>query len=138
MLHPDHLCGLGFRLRGVLDGLQITDYEQFRKGSEVQHNLAHFTHDDHEILNLPWSLALGEAEHLYFSRGTSLRGKQELPVFKSENTGPLRILIMIAAPETDGELGRLRYEYEQMQIAESFGLLLGRGDIEIHFTADGS
>ena len=134
----DYLSGLTFRLRQILDSLQITDYERFRQGSEVQHNLAHFTHDDHEVLNLPWNLTLGEAEHLYFSRGTGLRGQQELPVFKPENMGPLRILVMVAAPETDGEAGRLRYEEEQALIAEAFGPLLRRGDIEIQFTADGS
>ncbi len=138
MLPAEYLTGLITRLRIVLDGLQITDYEHFRQQSEVQHPLAHFTHDDHDILNLPWGLAIGEAEHLYFSHSATLRGQTELPVFEPPAGGPLRILVMVAAPETDGERGRLRYEDEQMQIAEAFGPLLRRGDIEIHFTADGS
>jgi len=138
MVPPDFLAGLVTRLRGALDGLQITDYERFRQNSTVQHNLVHFAHDEHAILNLPWQEAVGDAEHLYFSRGATLRGKTELPPFTAASEGPLRILVMVAAPETDGESGRLRYEDEQMQIAEAFGQLLRRGDIEIHFTADGS
>lgn len=138
MVPPDFLAGLVARLRGALNGLQITDYERFRQNSQVPHNLVHFAHDDHAILNLPWQEAIGDAEHLYFSRGATLRGKTELPAFSAASEGPLRILVMVAAPETDGETGRLRYEDEQMQIAEAFGPLLRRGDIEIHFTADGS
>ncbi|MEZ4941625.1 MAG: tetratricopeptide repeat protein [Saprospiraceae bacterium] len=135
---PDFLAGLVGRLRGALDGLQLTDYERFRQNSQVPHNLVHFTHDDHAILNLPWQEAIGDAGHLYFSRGATLRGKAELPAFRSASDGPLRILVMVAAPETDGESGRLRYEDEQLQIAEAFGPLLRHGGIEIHFTADGS
>ncbi len=137
-LPSDYLDGLTTRLRKALDALQITNYEHFRQNSGLSHHLAHFTHDDYGILNLPWGLAIGEAEHLYFSRGASLREKSELCEFVPTTEGPLRILVMVAAPETDGERGRLRYEDEQMQIAEAFGPLLRRGDIEIHFTADGS
>ena len=137
-VHSEHLNGLVSRLRTALDGLQIVDLDRFSPNAEVSHNLAHFTHDDHDLLNLPWDLAIGAAEHLCFSRGTTLRNKSELKDFVPKNAGPLRILVMVAAPETGGENGRLRYEDEQAQIEEAFGPLLRRGDIEIHFTADGS
>jgi len=135
---PDFLAGMVARLRGALDGLQLSDYERLRQNAQVAHNLVHFTHDAHAILNLPWQEAIGGADHLFFSRGAALRDKGELPTFPVASDGPLRILVMVAAPETGGESGRLRYEDEQMQIAEAFGQLLRRGDIEIHFTADGS
>ena len=64
---------------------------------------------------------------------------RELPLLKVNlSPFPLRILIMISSPEDSSYNAILNYENEEIAILKSFEQLLQSGDVEIHFTNNGS
>ncbi len=88
-------------------------------------------HTSTEVRNLPWQLAL--------------EGNRALPLVKSKAAAlapheasqsyPLKVLIMVAAPEG---VTRLDYEKEELELLKAFSPLMSKGLVKIHFTEDGA
>jgi tetratricopeptide (TPR) repeat protein len=102
-------------------------------------------HQDNEILNLPWSMAVdnnsqkqpGNIERLYLTKSIpgGFEGKgTDFP----KAPAPLKILVMISSPEDTEWKNRLSYEEEEYSILRAFEPLMYKGAVEVDFTEDGS
>lgn len=100
----------------------------------ANHRTVHLMHTDSFVLNLPWRIAVAQDDYLTLTKG--LKHKGELPAYEPENPLPLKVLVMIAAPEGGG--ARLSYEEEEEQIIRAFGRLYENAQVQIDFTDDGS
>ncbi|MCC6726740.1 MAG: CHAT domain-containing protein, partial [Saprospiraceae bacterium] len=104
-----------------------------------QHSEQHLLHlsfadDRGNLLDLPWQLVADDSPHLLVSKGLPERGK--LTEFKPSLPKPLKVLVMIAAPEGCG--ARLNYEAEEKVILDALAPLMRTGEVEVEFTDDGS
>lgn len=100
----------------------------------TKHRTVHLMHTDSFVLNLPWRIAVAQDDYLTLTKGLKHEGK--LPAYEPENPLPLKVLVMIAAPEGGG--ARLSYEEEEEQIIRAFGQLYENAQVQIDFTDDGS
>ncbi|MCP4217661.1 MAG: tetratricopeptide repeat protein, partial [bacterium] len=116
----------------------------------------HLLHQDNFILNLPWGMAadpvsgkpLESLQQLFLCGGIAEYYSAEPGVF-STPPAPLKVLVMIASPEprdgrgratpmaADGQK-RLSYEQEEELILDAFEPLRVSGEVEVHFTENGS
>ncbi len=104
--------------------------------AELEQQLLHLTHADTDLLNLPWRLVATHAPLLALTKG--LPTSESLPAFLPRNPLPLKILVMVSAPEDLDITGRLSYEEEEDQILKAFEKLYEHGLVQIDFTQDGS
>jgi tetratricopeptide (TPR) repeat protein len=101
-------------------------------------------HRDNEILNLPWSMAvdknsgksLGAIRQLYLCKGIHNYFSEETNF--TTTAAPLKVLVMISAPEDLGISGQFFYEVEEFAILQAFSPLMESGQVEIDFTENGS
>ena len=91
-------------------------------------------HPDNRILNLPWELALEEHAHLFLSKNTAA----PVDAYTANNPLPLKILVMVSAPEDSTVRSRLSFEEEELHILRACAPLFETGQVQIHFTDDGS
>jgi tetratricopeptide (TPR) repeat protein len=103
------------------------------EAARTQHQLVQLTYEDNTLLNLPWRLAVEDAPNLFLTKGlpTARQNKQAL-----QNPLPLKVLVMISAPEDTH--ARLSYEEEEDRIIKAFGPLYEHGQVQLDFTEDGS
>jgi len=107
----------------------------------------HIQHKDPEILNLPWLLA---KDYLSNKRIEDIRqiylmndildetGKPFSDISADLASLPLKILVMVSSPIDSTYKQRLDYETEENAILHAFESLLQKGEVEIHFTNNGS
>lgn len=100
----------------------------------TKHRTVHLMHTDSFVLNLPWRIAAAQDDYLTLTKG--LKHEGELPNYEPDNPLPLKVLVMIAAPEGGG--ARLSYEEEEEKIIRAFGQLYENAQVQIDFTDDGS
>ena len=101
-------------------------------------------HRDNEILNLPWNMAidknsgksLGTIRQLYLCKGISDYFKEDAHF--TTTAAPLKVLVMVSAPEDLGIAEWFSYEAEEFAILEALSPLMESGQVEIDFTEDGS
>ena len=104
----------------------------------------HLQHPDNFLLNLPWASAqmqgqvtrLGQTPRLHLIK--SLQEKWNTHAFDNPEPGPLKILVMIAAPEDLDHKHLLSYEKEDQLLQQAFLPLLQSGQVEIDYTHVGS
>ncbi|MFN8304082.1 MAG: tetratricopeptide repeat protein [Saprospiraceae bacterium] len=95
-------------------------------------------HDEaDELLNLPWHLLAEGCPNLFISKGLPLRGQQDLAEYAPDLPLPLKVLVMVAAPDHSGA-GRLDYEAEEKIMLDALSPLVRSGEVELSFTDDGS
>jgi tetratricopeptide (TPR) repeat protein/CHAT domain-containing protein len=130
-LTPQLLDNLRQAMREVLEAQ--TQLPEILEAARTQHQLVQLTHEDNTLLNLPWRLAVEDAPNFFLTKGlpTARQNEQAL-----QNPLPLKVLVMISAPEdTDS---RLSYEEEEDRIIQAFGPLYEHGQVQLDFTEDGS
>ncbi len=88
-------------------------------------------HERTAIRNLPWQTATEESSLLAVAKSS----KPDLPAHQPSVGYPLKVLIMVAAPEG---VTRLAYEEEELQLLRAFSPLMSQGLVQVHFTDDGS
>lgn len=110
-------------------------FQHLREQRSVQHLLhLQIAGEETALLDLPWHLVAEGNPHLLVSKG--LPGGGEMPAFKPDLPKPLKVLVMIAAPEDGG--ARLSYEAEEKIILDALAPLMRTGEVEVEFTDDGS
>jgi tetratricopeptide (TPR) repeat protein len=130
-LSPQLVEGLRQAMRQALEA-QPGLLELIAAG-RTQHQLVQLTHADNTLLNLPWRLALEDVPHLYLSKGLPTAQRNERAL---QNPLPLKVLVMISAPEDTH--ARLSYEEEEDRIIQAFGPLYEHGQVQVDFTEDGA
>jgi tetratricopeptide (TPR) repeat protein len=128
------LEGLKKELETVVDTNTQWQEALDRHKQSGDHHCLHVLHQDNDIRNLPWSMVLGEFDHLYLARGLPRKAKRE-ETPEATLAPPLKILIMTASPQSQD---RLDYEHEELEILKAFEPLLSSGLVEVDFTEDGS
>jgi hypothetical protein len=96
-------------------------------------------HHDNEILNLPWNMALdensgkllGNLQQLYLCKGIRDYFKEEMSF--TTTAAPLKVLVMISAPEDLGIAEWFSYEDEELAIIEALSPLMETGEVEVDF-----
>jgi len=121
-------------MRKALESQQ--DFADIYQQAELNHCILHLMHADNRLLNLPWRLAVEERDRLYLTSGLEQKGA--LKSFVADNPLPLKILVMVSAPEGLTHQSRLNYEEEELKIIQAFEPLLSTGKVQIDFTDDGS
>ena len=132
-LQPRMMEELRSQMKDILH--RLPGFEKIYTQDQAKHHSIHLQHPDNEILNLPWRLAVEDREYLYLSKGPATQGA--LPSFEPQKALPLKILVMVSAPEDLSKQGRLAYEEEEQQILQAFESLFADGQVEIDFTNDG-
>ncbi|MEO0733090.1 MAG: hypothetical protein AAFZ52_09665 [Bacteroidota bacterium] len=95
------------------------------------------TADNTRLLNLPWRLAYPDVLQLSITKG-STDGLASRPVAIPDlHPLPLRVLVMISAPESGGT-GALNYEAEEERILDAFEPLFDLNQVEVDFCEGGS
>ncbi|MFN0014642.1 MAG: hypothetical protein ACKVU2_08850, partial [Saprospiraceae bacterium] len=144
-------------LRAALDEAiaQLADDPDFlpRLLADIRPNLLHLTGLEADgLLNLPWHLVAKDSTNLFISKGLPLRttttseGFETLPTFRPTLPTfgslptfdphlplPLKILIMIAAPDHSGGAARLDHEAEEKIILDALSELIRTGEVEVEF-----
>jgi tetratricopeptide (TPR) repeat protein len=116
--------------------------ERAAKGSDFFH--LNLCHQDAEVLNLPWGIALdpvsgrflSEVPQVFISKNVLTKDKE--PHLTKPAGGPLKILVMISSPKDVALEERLYYEEEERQILRAFEPLFQAGEVQVDFTDDGS
>ncbi len=113
--------------------------DRLREDARVRPTYLHLTaHEEaDELLNLPWHLLAEGCPNLFISKGLPLRGEDGLAEYVPDLALPLKVLVMVAAPDHSGA-GRLDYEAEEKIILDALSPLMRSGDVELSFTDDGS
>ncbi|WP_282777976.1 CHAT domain-containing protein, partial [Phaeodactylibacter xiamenensis] len=106
---------------------------QILEAARTQHQLVQLTHEDNTLLNLPWRLAVEDVPNLFLAKGLPASQQNEQAL---QNPLPLKVLVMISAPEDTH--ARLSYEEEEDRIIQAFGPLYEHGQVQLDFTEDGS
>ncbi len=144
-LKPKVLETLKSRLSGIVNNSK--DWRHVLQGIQNSEDdyCVRLMHRDNEILNLPWSMAvdsvtgfsLGQIEKLHLTK--SILGCFEGKGGKFlKAPAPLKILVMISAPEDIDLKHRLSYEEEESKILAAVEPLMFSGEVEIDFTEEGS
>jgi tetratricopeptide (TPR) repeat protein len=132
-LRPEMLADLTIEIKRILEAQ--TEFQNIAAKIQNKQTRLHLTHDNPNILNLPWRLATQNLENLYLTKGKNI--ERDLPILKADNP-PLKILVMISSPENSDYDSILDYEKEEDQIIQAFEPLFDIGQVEIDFTDDGS
>jgi|GEM_PF-843470 len=90
-------------------------------------------HPNSSLLNLPWQLAVEDFETLLITKSL-IKHKVNREAFKKPL--PLKILIMLAAPENKD--GSSFYEEQERMILQAFDHLFTQDQVQVYFTDDGS
>ncbi|MFN7115715.1 MAG: tetratricopeptide repeat protein [Saprospiraceae bacterium] len=108
-------------------------FAEFWEAAKVDHNLNSLclVHERTAIRNLPWQLATEANAQLALSKSLSAMLASHQPSIGY----PLKVLVMVAAPEG---VTRLDYEREELLLLSAFSPLMSKGLVEVHFTDDGS
>ncbi len=132
LLAPDLTLAiqLSEQLQDILLG-QKEAIAQIWQDSRTQARTLYLYHPIGDVLNWPWELATLDRPLLALAR---LFQPIALP-FTPSNSYPLKVLIMVSAPEG---ATRLDYEQEELKLLQAFAPLLEKGLVQIHFTDDGS
>ncbi|WP_425422025.1 tetratricopeptide repeat protein [Phaeodactylibacter xiamenensis] len=130
-LTPQLLDNLRQAMREVLEAQP--ELPQILEAARTQHQLVQLTHEDNTLLNLPWRLAVEEVPFLYLTKRLPASRQNEQAL---QNPLPLKVLVMISAPEDTHT--RLSYEEEEDRIIQAFGPLYEQGQVQLDFTEDGS
>jgi len=116
---------------------ELQSFWQQVKTNPAKHHHLHLTHNDKELLNLPWQIAIDTKQYpgIYISKGPTAisSGTDYHP-----QPGPLRILVMISSPEDLNYNKRLSYEEEEQIILKAVSSLWIANQVQVHFTEDGS
>jgi len=118
----------------LLDALQSQEeFDENWLKSDVQYQVKplQIVHPSSNIRNLPWQLVTENNPDLPLVKAH----KKDLKPHRASLGYPLKVLIMVAAPEG---VTRLDYEKEELQLLTAFSPLMSKGLVEIHFTEDGS
>jgi len=121
---------LSEQLQDILLG-QKEAIAQIWQDSRTQARTLYLYHPNGDVLNWPWELATLDRPLLALAR---LFQPIALP-FTPSDSYPLKVLIMVSAPEG---ATRLDYEQEELKLLQAFAPLLEKGLVQIHFTDDGS
>ena len=121
---------LSEQLQDILLG-QKEAIAQIWQDSRTQARTLYLYHPIGDVLNWPWELATLDRPLLALAR---LFQPIALP-FTPSDSYPLKVLIMVSAPEG---ATRLDYEKEELKLLQAFAPLLEKGLVQIHFTDDGS
>ena len=130
-LSPQLVDGLRQAMREALDAQP--QIPKILEAARTQHQLLQLTHEDNTLLNLPWRLAVEDAPTLFLTKGLPAPRQNEQAL---QNPLPLKVLVMISAPEDTH--ARLSYEQEEDRIIQAFGPLYEHGQVQVDFTEDGS
>ncbi|MFN3175514.1 MAG: tetratricopeptide repeat protein [Phaeodactylibacter xiamenensis] len=130
-LTPQLVEGLRQAMREALDAQPKVP--NILEAARTQHQLVQLTHEDNTLLNLPWRLAVEDIPYLYLTKGLPASRQNEQAL---QNPLPLKVLVMISAPEDTH--ARLSYEEEEDRIIQAFGPLYEHGQVQLDFTEDGS
>lgn len=143
--HWRNLIPLQEKLSQVIaEQAAITDILNKMKAPGAHFCHLNIHHPDAEILSLPWEIAcngddgtmLSEVERLFLSKRLLAPDIDlEKPAIAP---GPLKILVMISAPDDLPPQQRLNYEEEQFLLLKSFAPLIQKGEVVVDFTDDGS
>ncbi len=133
-LLPRHLDALRPFMRKHLE--RMPEFKEIYEDTSAKKYHIHLQHSDNTILNLPWRLAVEDRQNIHITKGTGKNGA--FSAYQPKIPLPLKILVMVSAPEDIHETGRLDYETEERRILEAFEGLFSEGRIEIDFTEDGS
>ncbi len=133
-LTPKMLDKLRLVMRTALESQP--SFAEIYQQAKHTHTVLHLIHRDNRLLNLPWRLAVEERERLSLTCG--VQGIKQKQAFQAQAASPLKILVMVSAPEDLNRTGRLDYESEEQQIIQAFGELFTNGQVQIDFTDDGS
>ena len=108
-------------------------FAAFWEAAKVDHNLNSLclVHERTAIRNLPWQLATEANAQLALSKSITATLASHQPSIGY----PLKVLVMVAAPEG---VTRLDYEREELLLLSAFSPLMSKGLVEVHFTDDGS
>ena len=113
----------------------LNSFLEEARNSVNEHYHIHLTCNDRDILNLPWQLPVSDLPYCYLTKSSALKGGL-LP--HPAQPHPLKILVMIAAPEGHDAGAPLNYEEEETRILQAFEPLFQLGQVEIDFTDNGS
>ncbi len=111
-----------------------------------RHYVIRLTHNDNEILNLPWSMAtdavskmsLANIEFLNIVKYLSGDIIEADDLQTWDDAPPLKILIMLSSPDDLPWEKQLSYDDEEYIILSAFEPLLWSGLVEIDYTTEGS
>ena len=106
-----------------------------------EHQVIQFGNNQMALLNAPWRLAqrnqpLADVSHLFWAK--QLNGYRKEGVYEPTIPLPLRILVMISAPEDTQVERLLDFEAEEMQLLLAFEKLYENAAVQIDFCPDGS
>lgn len=125
-------------MRVILQGQKDLQplWEQVHKYPAKHYHL-HLAHSEKEMLNLPWQLAIDTKQYpfIHISKGSA--ADIVLAEYKPQ-PGPLRILVMISSPDDLNYDKRLSYEEEEEIILKALSSLWVTGQVQVHFTEEGS
>jgi len=128
---PTHqtLERLQFALSEALD--QQDGFPDLYRRSQTRPETLCLCHPNTTVRNLPWQLALQDRPLCTLLKADTTH----LPAY-TPNTGlPLKVLVMVSAPE--GAV-LLDYEREELRLLQALAPLMSRGLAQVHFTDDGS
>ena len=123
------LSQLKEKLKAIL--FEQDGFEGIWEQSRTKSQLLTLTHQNILIRNLPWQIVTEERNLLTIAKSH----KQQIPVFQPSVALPLKVLVMVSAPEG---VTRLDYEGEELKLLRAFAPLIARGEVQVHFTDDGS
>jgi tetratricopeptide (TPR) repeat protein len=117
--------------------------------ADLRHSGAHYAiqlvHDQNEILNLPWGMAIEQESQQPLAGIERLYLIKSLPQLQNKTTyyqpqaaAPLKVLVMLSSPEDSDIKSLLSYDEEEYEILKAFSPLLQTGAVQIDFTDDGS
>lgn len=125
-------------MRVILQGQKgMQPFWQQVQKDPAKHYHLHLTHGDKELLNLPWHLAIDTTQYPFIHISKGAASAASMPIYTPQ-AGPLRILVMISSPEDLTYNKRLSYEEEEQRILNALTSLLIAGQVQVHFTEDGS
>ena len=130
---PEYAAQLQNQLATVLKG-QKTWQGITQQSAAFNHQLVHLIHTENDVLALPWHIATTSNDYLHISKGFG----READNFEPEKLLPLKILIVIAAPDDLNDAQRLDHETEVESIIEAFQPLIADALVELDFANDGT
>ena len=114
---PEYAAQLQNQLATVLKG-QKTWQGITQQSAAFNHQLVHLLHTENDVLALPWHIATTDNAYLHISKGFG----READAFNPEKLLPLKILIVIAAPNDLGDEQRLDTKQKWKALSKRFSL----------------
>ncbi len=119
---------------------EVADDPKFLQSllDDIHPNLIHLTSlGEDSLLNLPWHVIAEGNSNLLVSKGLPLKhtadGLPLLPFFQPDLPLPLKILVMVAAPDQSDGAVRLDHEAEEKIILDALSDLIRTGEVEVEF-----